>query len=126
MPKNVHDPTQPYTQRHTVTIAMDSLTAELFAPIKLRRIQEERPGSLARIGPVLEEHYVVTTRRRDLDWEYTINVGADEWRVPPQVIDRIIADRDLIMKSQRSERGRNHPPRRRKDQREETYEESEE
>ena len=103
-PRRPRDMTQPYQQRHTVTIEMDGLEAELYAPAKLRRLQEERPGALAKTGPALEEHYIVTTRRRDLEWEFTIAVGDQEWRIPAQVVERIIEDRKLIISAQASDR----------------------
>ena len=106
MARNQQDPRlKGYLQRHTVTIEMDSLAAELYAPQKLRRLLEERPGAAAKGGTIAEEHYVITTRRWDLEWEHTVSAGAEEWRIPPQVVDWIIRDRELIIWQQRSDRG---------------------
>ena len=66
----------------------------------------ERPGALAKSGTVLEEYYVVTTRRRGLEWEFTVSINREEWRIPPEVVDRIIRDRDLIIRAQWKDRGK--------------------
>ena len=106
MANKTYGQTKPYQQRHLITVEMDSLSAELYAPTKLRKLQEECPGALAKSGPVLEEHYVVTTRRRDLEWEFTVSINGEEWRIPPEVVDRIIRDRELIIRAQRKDRGK--------------------
>ena len=55
------DPTQPYRQRHLITIEMDYLAAEVYAAAKLRRLQEERPGALAENSPALTDCAVMSS-----------------------------------------------------------------
>ena len=88
---------------------MDSLSAELYAPT-------HRPNSGSSKESVLElwlspdRSWRSTTwsptRQRDLEWEFTVSINGEEWRIPPEVVDRIIRDRELIIRAQRKDRGK--------------------
>ena len=96
----------PHQRRSRVSVEMDALTAALYAPKRLQETKDNNPAKLEQSGPVLESHYVVTTRRRDLDWEYTVETtNGEQWHIPPAVLERFLAHRESIIKEQRSERG---------------------
>ena len=63
-----------YKKQGLVTVEMNSFEAELFAPEKLREVERTRPGILAQgRSDIVEEKYIVTARRIESTWEYTID-----------------------------------------------------
>ena len=52
------------------------------------------------------DHYIVQTHREDFDWSYTVELRGEQMRLPGKVIDRIISQRDAILKEQRSDRAK--------------------
>jgi len=52
------------------------------------------------------DHYIVQTHREDFDWSYTVELRGEQMRLPGKVIDRIISQREAIIKEQRSDRAK--------------------
>ena len=50
--------------------------------------------------------YIVITHREDGKWNHTIELKGEMMRLPGKVIDRVIAQREAIIKEQRSDRGK--------------------
>ena len=98
-----------YLQRSLIVVEMDGLSAALFAPEKLAKAGAN-PGQQLRDGGIrIEEFYVVQTHRLDGDWDYkiaTAGIGGQEIILPNQVIERIIEQRDRIIKRGRADRGK--------------------
>ena len=98
-----------YKKQDLVTIEMDAFRAMLFAPQKLEAKTTAMPGILAQARvDVVEEQYIVTVRRIQGTWEYTIHHDGQEIKLPAEVVDRISKSRDLIIS-----RGRKHAARNR-------------
>ena len=95
-----------YKKQDLVTIEMDAFRAMLFAPEKLNAKAGAMPGILAR-DDIVEEQYIVTVRRIQGTWEYTIHHDGDEIKLPAEVVDRINKSRDLIISQGRKDAARN-------------------
>ena len=79
-----------YKKQDLVTIEMDAFRAMLFAPEKLNAKANAMPGVLAQArDDIVEEQYIVTVRRIQGTWEYTIHHDGAEIKLPSEVIDRI-------------------------------------
>ena len=50
------------------------------------------------------DHYIVSTHRLDSEWIAQIEYKGEAWTLPGAVIARLIAQRDSIIKAERSER----------------------
>jgi hypothetical protein len=50
--------------------------------------------------------YIVITNREDGDWSHTVELHGEMMRIPGKVIDRIISQREAIIKEQRSDRAK--------------------
>ena len=97
-----------YKKQDLVTIEMDASRAMLFAPQKLKAKTTAIPGILAQArDDIVEEQYIVTVRRIQGTWEYTIRHDGQEIKLPAEVIDRIIKSRDLIISRGRKDAARN-------------------
>ena len=97
-----------YKKQDLVTIEMDAFRAMLFAPQKLKAKTTAMPGILAQArDDIVEEQYIVTVRRIQGTWEYTIRHDGQEIKLPAEVIDRIIKSRDLIISRGRKDAARN-------------------
>ena len=90
-----------YRRRGLVTLEFNELDASLFAPKKLARIMENRPGHALTSSVAVEEHYIVIAHRLDGVFDYTIEHEGVEFRIPGPVIDRVIAYREGILKEAR-------------------------
>ena len=97
-----------YKKQDLVTIEMDAFRAMLFAPAKLQAKTTAAPGILAQArDDIVEEQYIVTVRRIQGTWEYTIHHDGDEIKLPAEVIDRISKSRELIISRGRKDAARN-------------------
>ncbi len=97
-----------YKKQDLVTIEMDAFRAMLFAPQKLEEKTTAMPGILAQARvDVVEEQYIVTVRRIQGTWEYTIHHDGQEIKLPAEVVDRINKSRDLIISRGRKDAARN-------------------
>ena len=97
-----------YKKQDLVTIEMDAFRAMLFAPQKLEEKTTAMPGILAQARvDVVEERYIVTVRRIQGTWEYTIHHDGQEIKLPAEVVDRINKSRDLIISRGRKDAARN-------------------
>ena len=95
-----------YKRRGHVAIEMDEMQAMLFAPDKLQTLHQQRPGHfLEARAAVIEEIYIVTVHRMDGVWEYVVQHDGETFRLPGQVVDRILSYRQSIIKEQRRARG---------------------
>lgn len=92
-----------HIRRSLVTVEMDGLEASVFAPEELERQQKLR-RDLA--DTVIEQHYIVSTRRFDGHWFFRVEHNGEVYQLPAAVIDRIIGQRQSIIKAQRQERGK--------------------
>lgn len=91
-----------YKRRGLVAVEMGEIEAMLFAPAKLKAIQDQEPGYLLKPrSAVVEEHYIVTVRRHDGTWEYTIQHDGEVSKIPGKVVDRMLSYRQAIIKEQR-------------------------
>ena len=97
-----------YTIHHDgAEIEMDAFRAMLFAPEKLNAKANAMPGVLAQArDDIVEEQYIVTVRRIQGTWEYTIHHDGAEIKLPSEVIDRINKSRDLIISRGRKDAAR--------------------
>jgi len=50
--------------------------------------------------------YIVITNRYLTDWSHTVELKGEIFRLPGKVVDRLISQREAIIKQQRSDRGR--------------------
>ena len=92
-----------YIRRSLVTVEMDSLEAEVFVPEKLEAaLKRRRDNDVV----VVEEHYIVSTRRIDERWTFTVEHAGEVTILPDAVIDRILAQREAIITEGRKDRGR--------------------
>ena len=97
-----------YKKQDLVTIEMDAFRAMLFAPEKLNAKAGTMPGILAQArDDIVEEQYIVTVRRIQGTWEYTIHHEGDEIKLPAEVVDRINKSRELIISRGRKDAARN-------------------
>ena len=97
-----------YKKQDLVTIEMDAFRAMLFAPEKLKAKTTATPGILAQArDDIVEEQYIVTVRRIQGTWEYTIHHDGQEIKLPAEVIDRINKSRELIISRGRKDAARN-------------------
>ena len=92
-----------YIRRSLVTVEMDSLEAEMFVPEKLEAALKRRRDL---DDVVVEEHYIVSTRRIDDRWTFTVEHAGVVTILPDAVIDRILAQREAIITEGRKDRGR--------------------
>lgn len=98
-----------YKKQSLVSVEMDAFQASLFAPGKLKAVETATPGVLAQArDDVVEEQYIVTTRRIQGTWEVEVqHVGDTVLKLPGKVVERIIAQRNAIIKEGRKEAARN-------------------
>ncbi len=97
-----------YKRESLVTVEMDSFEAALFAPERLKELEVSQPGILARRSDdVIEERYIVVTRRTQGTWEYEVEHRGVVTKLPADVMDRFIEQRKAIIKEGRSDAGRN-------------------
>ena len=97
-----------YKKQDLVTIEMDAFRAMLFAPQKLETKTMAMPGILAQArDDIVEEQYIITVRRIQGTWEYTIHDDGQEIKLPAEVVDRINKSRDLIISRGRKDAARN-------------------
>ena len=104
-----------------VTMKMDTLAASLYEPEMLREIETARPGYLLEDTHPVRRHYVVTVRRVSQyteqlgdttkmfdqvkprhEWVAEVEVGGETWRIPGDVLTRIIRMRDALISEARS------------------------
>lgn len=104
MPAKKRNPGE-YKRQSLITVEMDAFQASLFAPEKLKELERTTPGVLAQArDDVIEEQYIVTTRRIQGTWEYEVtHVVGDKMRMPAGVIDRFMDQRKAIIKEGRSD-----------------------
>ena len=97
-----------YKKQDLVTIEMDAFRAMFFAPEKLNARANAMLGILAQPrDDIVEEQYIVTVRRIQGTWEYTMNHDGAEIKLPAEVVDRINKSRDLIISRGRKDAARN-------------------
>ena len=93
-----------YKRESLVTVELDAFQASLFAPEKLKLIQDTTAGILMQNrSDVVQERYVVQVRRIDRTWEYLVAIGSEEFKIPGKVFDRLMAYRKSIIEEQRRE-----------------------
>lgn len=93
-----------YNKKAHVSIDMDGLEAELYAPEKLARIKATRPGRLADGGSVVvQEDYIITVHRLDGRWSLTIKHDSEEMLLPHDVVERIRQLTDRILSEARKD-----------------------
>ena len=91
-----------------VTVELDAFQASLFAPDRLKELETHHPGILARrTDDVVEERYIVVTRRTQGVWEYEVEHRGVVTKLPAKVMERFIAQRDAIITAGRKESARN-------------------
>ena len=56
--------------------------------------------------------YIVQTHRYQTDWSHTVELKGELHRIPGKVVDRLISQREAIIKEQRADRGREQSQRR--------------
>ena len=101
-----------FRKRGLVTIEMDRFQASLFAPAKLKALDEARPGQALRDSVAIEENYVVSAHRLDGFWDYTIEHDGVQYQIPGQVFDRLMSYREAIITEGRKARGKETAARR--------------
>ena len=57
-----------YRRRSLVTVEMDRLEAQVFAPEKLAEQEKINPGRALLDSVGVEDHYIVSTHRLDKTW----------------------------------------------------------
>ena len=93
-----------YLKKSHVSIDMDGLEAELYAPEKLARIKATRPGQLANGATVVvQEDYIITVHRLDGRWSLTVKHDAEEMLLPHDVVERIRQLTDRIVSEARKD-----------------------
>ena len=96
-------------KRTLVTVAMDSLDASLFAPAKLERHHKVDLGDT-----IIEQDYIVSTRRFDGRWSHKVIIDGLEVDLPHKVFEALTRQVDAIVKEERSERGKLQAEKRRR------------
>ena len=119
-PKKNRKPAQPVRQRRNkanpdeyrreglVTVDHDSFSAMLFMPQQLKGVETATPGILYQNrSDIVQEKYIVQVRRVGGLWEYTVEIGGVETKLPGKVFDRLASYRQSILKEQRRDRADN-------------------
>ena len=97
-----------YKRESLVTVEMDAFQASLFAPDRLKELETHQPGILARrTDDVVEERYIVVTRRTQGVWEYEVEHRGLVTKLPAKVMERFITQRDSIITAGRKDAARN-------------------
>lgn len=111
-----------YRMSGLVSVEMDSFRASLFAPDKLKVLQESRPGSLLEDSAAVIEDYIVRVHRLDGKFDYEIKHDGLTFRMPGEVFDRMASYREAIITRSRREAGRRGAETRRQNREEEVNE----
>ena len=97
-------------KRTLVTVEMDSMDAGIFAPEKL---EQHRKIDIA--DTIIEQDYIVSTRRFDGRWSHKVIIDGLEVNLPHKVLQALIRQVDSVVKEERSERGTRNAEKRRAD-----------
>ena len=95
-----------YRRRSLVTVEMDRFEAQVFAPEKLAEQERINPGKALLDSVGVEEHYIVATHRLDKLWTITVEHDGIVTKIPGKVMERLIAQRDQIIKENRKAAGK--------------------
>ena len=97
-----------YRREGLVTVDHDSFSAMLFAPQELKTIEQTSPYMLYQNrSDTIQEKYIVQVRRIGGVWEYTVEIGGVETKLPGKVFDRLMSYRQSIIKEQRRDQAEN-------------------
>ena len=88
-------------KKSLVTEEFDSLDAAFFAPDKLDAHRKRDTGDT-----IIEQDYIVKTRRFDGRWQHTVIKDGVEWDIPHSVLGRLNDQVKAIIHEERSERGK--------------------
>ena len=94
-----------YLKISTVTLEMDSLDAEIFAPEKLHEAQQKR-RNYDQI--IILDHWIVSTRELDKKQTITFEHNGETIAIPTKVLDRANDQRKAIVKERRRDSARLH------------------
>lgn len=99
---------EPYKRESLVTVKMDQFQASLFAPQRLKELEETQPGILfRRTDDVIEERYIAITRNYDGVWEYEMEIGGVVTKIPAKLMERFQQQTKAIQKERKSDQARN-------------------
>ena len=92
-----------YHQSSLVTLTYTPLQAAIFVPEKLAERDKAVPAHRDRD---LEVNYIVKSHRLDGEWDFTIESEGVTTRIPAPVLERLLAQRNRIIKAHRSAIGK--------------------
>ena len=95
-----------YRRRSLVTVEMDGFEAQVFAPEKLAEQERINPGKALVDSVGVEEHYIVSTHRLDKVWTITVEHDGVVTKIPGKVMERLIAQREAIIREHRVRTGK--------------------
>lgn len=93
-------------KRSLVTVVMDRLEASVFAPARLKAIDEANPGRQLHDPVGVELDYIVKSHRVEGVWTHTVEHQGVVTYIPAKVLERLIQQRDAIIHEERSDRSR--------------------
>lgn len=73
--------------------------------VYIERLRRDEEKTYLTDDMMTTDPYIVITHRMDTDWDYTVELKGEMMRIPGRVLDRIISQRESIIKEQRSDRG---------------------
>ena len=88
-------------KRSLVTVEMDSFDAGIFAPERWEAHKKANPTET-----VMEQDYVVSTRRLDGHWTHKVKIDGVEVVLPHKVYETLKRQVETIITEERSERGK--------------------
>ena len=103
-------------KKSTVTIEMDAMDAAIFLPEKLEKHRKTDLGDT-----IIEQDYIVSTRRFDGRFSHKVTVDGVEWSIPHKVFRTLERQVKSIIKEERSERGKAQAEARKYRQEEESW-----
>ena len=95
-------------KRSLVTVEMDGLDASIFAPDKW-----EKHRATDTADTIIDQDYIVATRRFDGRWSHKIIIDGLEVNLPRKVFRALCRQVDAITREERSDRGKAQAEKRR-------------
>lgn len=93
-------------KRSLVTVVMDRLEASVFAPARLKALDELNPGRQLHDPVGVGLDYIVKSHRVEGVWTHTVEHQGVTTFIPAKVLERLISQRDSIIHDERSARSK--------------------
>ena len=98
------------TSRRRKGLLPDEFKRESTVKVERLRASDEQQkmsdGSVVENPMYTTDYYIVLSRRVGTEWSYIVEHEGQQIRIPAKVLERLITQRESIIKEQRSERSR--------------------